>query len=304
MATENNNNLAPIVLFVYDRPNHTMRTLEALRNNFNADRSNLYIYSDAAKDELSLKKVEEVRAYIKNFKGFKKIEINERPKNFGLAASITSGVTEILDEFGKIIVLEDDLVTSPYFLNFMNKALDYHIDHKNVWHISGWNYPIHDAIQQDYFFTHVMNCWGWGTWKDRWQNFNIDKKQDIYTWDKAKIREFDLDNSGIFWSQIIANKNNKINTWAVFWYATIFANKALCLNPSQSFVKNIGFDGSGVNCGEESNQVDIELSQKDIEFSNNIFKNEIAINEIKKFYLKNKKSLFTRVYSRLEQLFK
>ena len=288
MVTEKNKNLTPIVLFVYNRLSHTMKTLEALQDNFDAERSNLYIYSDAARDELSLKKVEEVRAYIKNFKDFKKIEIIERPENFGLAQSITSGVTEIINDYGKVIVLEDDIVTSPYFLNFMNKALDYYAEHKNVWHVSGWNYPIHDEVQQDYFFMHVMNCWGWGTWKDRWKNFNLDKKDDIYSWDKVKIKEFDLDNSGIFWNQVIANKNKKINTWAVFWYATIFASEGLCLNPSQSFVKNIGFDGSGTNCGEENNQLNIELNQKDIEFSNNIFKNEIAINEIKKFFLKKK----------------
>lgn len=296
--------LAPIVLFVYNRPEHTKKTLNALRKNRLAEQSELFIFSDGPKKKDDQDLVMKVRELINNVSGFKKVTVIKQKINFGLAQSITSGVTEIINDYGKVIVLEDDIVTSPYFLNFMNKALDYYAEHKNVWHVSGWNYPIHNEVQQDYFFMHVMNCWGWGTWKDRWKNFNIDKKDDIYSWDKVKIKEFDLDNSGIFWNQVIANKNKKINTWAIFWYATIFASEGLCLNPSKSFVKNIGLDGSGTNCGEENNQLNIELNQKDIEFSNNIFKNEIAINEIKKFYLKNKKSFVTRIYNRFEELFK
>jgi len=134
--------LAPIVLFVYNRPEHTRRTVKALQKNKLAIESELIIYSDAHTNISVKEGTDEVRGYIKNIDGFKKVTIIERDKNWGLAASIIDGVTKIINKYGRVIVLEDDLVTSPYFLNFMNNALVFYENEDKVWHISGWNYPI------------------------------------------------------------------------------------------------------------------------------------------------------------------
>ena len=141
----------------------------------------LFIYSDAGKDEYDLPKVNEVRDYIKTIDGFKKVTILEREKNWGLAKSIIDGVTEVIDKHGKIIVIEDDLVTSPYFLKFMNEALSFYKDQNKVWHISGWNYPIDVSRLEDVFLWRFMTCWGWATWSDRWKHYekNVDKIRTI-----------------------------------------------------------------------------------------------------------------------------
>jgi len=296
------NKNAPIVLFVYNRLDHTQQTIEALQKNELAEESELFIYSDAAQDEKIKQSVDEVRKYIKTVDGFKKVTIIEREKNWGLANSIIDGVTKIVNEYGKIIVLEDDLVTSPYFLKFMNEALEFYKDEKKVWHISGWNYPIEIDGEEDVFFWRVMNCWGWATWADRWQYFEKDIEKLIKTFSKDDIKRFNLDGYENFWSQVIANQEGKINTWAIFWYATIFKQNGLCLNPVQTFVENIGHDGSGVHCGE-SNVYKTDISYKNkIEFSLDLKENKSEVDLIKKFYQSQKKSFFARVINKIARI--
>ena len=239
---------SPIVLFVYNRPLHTQQTIEALQRNELAQESELFIYSDAPKNSEAQKGVDDVRSYIDTIKGFKKITIVKREKNWGLANSIIDGVTSIVNQYGKIIVLEDDLVTSPYFLKFMNDALDFYENNKKVWHISGWNYPIDKKGLDDIFLWRVMNCWGWATWADRWQYYerNVDKTVAQFT--QNDINKFNLDGVENFWGQVLLNQQGAIHTWAIFWYATIFRHGGLCLNPTQTFVENIGHDGTGEHC--------------------------------------------------------
>lgn len=284
--------IAPIALFVYNRPYHTQQTVEALKENILADESDLYIYSDAPKGENDKADVEEVREYLKSIKGFKKINIIQREENWGLADSIINGVTEVIIEYGKVIVLEDDLVTSPYFLKFMNEALEYYESNKKVWHISGWNYPINTEGLGDTFLWRTMNCWGWATWADRWKYYekNIDKTIDNFT--KEDIKRFNLDGTEDFFGQVIANKEKKINTWAIFWYATIFKQSGLCLNPTQTFVENIGHDGSGVHCGDKKAYIDILNSSNKINYKTQKKESKIALKAIKKIY---RKSIFEKM---------
>ena len=239
-------NLAPIVLFTYNRLYHTKQTIEALSKNELANESELIIYSDGAKNIEVKQKVKEVREYLKTIQdldAFKSVTIIEREKNFGLANSIIDGVTKIVNKYGKIIVLEDDIVTSKYFLKFLNDALEYYKEKKELWHISGWNYPISSDGLDDVFLWRLMNCWGWATWSDRWQYFEKNPKKLIKTFSKKDIKRFNLDGYYNAWSQVKENYKGKINTWAIFWYAIIFEHNGLCLNPTQSFVQNIGHDG-------------------------------------------------------------
>ncbi|QUE30740.1 glycosyltransferase [Francisella philomiragia] len=296
--------LAPIVLFVYNRPWHTHQTIEALQKNKLAIDSELFIYSDAPKNENAIEKVQQVRDYIKSIDGFKKVTIIEREKNWGLAGSIIDGVTKIVNQYGKIIVLEDDLVTSPYFLKFMNDALEFYRNEEKVWHISGWNYPINTESLDDTFLWRVMNCWGWATWANRWQHYekNVDKTIGEFT--KEDIKRFNLDGAENFWEQVVLNKEGKINTWAIFWYATIFKNSGLCLNPVKTFVENIGHDSSGEHCGDSDSYQNNDLNQKEsIEFTIEIKESIFATLQVKNFYLLSRELFYKRMKKRLLKIF-
>lgn len=280
--------LAPIVLFVYNRPEHTKKTLEALSKNLLSKDSVLYIYSDGmpenASDEL-VNRINKVKALLEQVDWAKELIIINRKKNLGLAQSIISGVTEVINIHKKVIVLEDDLVTSPYFLKFMNDALNYYKDEEKIWHISGWNYPIKLNYREDVFFWKIMNCWGWATWFDRWICFEKDSSKLIKTFTNQDIRKFNLDGIINVWSQVLENNNKIIDTWAVFWYATIFKNHGLCLNPTLSFVDNIGNDGSGINSAVNNVYENKYLNFKEnIVFSSEIIEHQKTIKKLKNYY--------------------
>lgn len=292
--------LAPIVLFTYNRLEHTKKTVDALLKNELANQSELFIYSDGGKDEESWEKVDNVREYLKTIKGFKNITLTFQGKNIGLANSIISGVTDIVNKYEKIIVLEDDIVTSPYFLRFMNEALSFYENEKKVWQVSGWFFPINNDGIGDIVFHHVMNCWGWGTWRNRWQFFQKDTKNIINKYSKEEIMRFNLDDADhSLWWQIILNDKGIFNTWAIFWHEIIFRNNGFYVNPIKTLIKNIGIDGSGIHHGSNDyfyNEIDIDF--KRIIFSNNIINNTIATDRIKLFFYKNGSRNPSKLYTK------
>jgi GT2 family glycosyltransferase len=186
--------LAPIVLFVYNRLEHTKKTVKALKKNELAKDSVLYIYSDGAKNEENILKVKEIRNYIKTITGFKDIIIKESKNNKGLANSIINGVTEVIDKHGKVIVLEDDLVTSPVFLNYMNHLLEKYENEKKLYSITGYNHPkkimkIPKKYNYDIYFNPRAASWSWATWKDRWDNVDWDIKDfDEFLKNQKKVK--------------------------------------------------------------------------------------------------------------------
>lgn len=296
-------NLAPIILFVYNRPWHTKQTIEALQKNTLAKESELFIYSDYAKNDEILPQMKEVRDYIKTINGFKKITIIKREKNWGLDPSIINGVTKIVNKYGKIIVLEDDIVVSPYFLKFMNEALNFYQNEKRVFHISGWNYPIPTDGLDDVFLYRVMNCWGWATWKDHWSYFEPDLAKSINNYSALSVKRFDMDSG--FWKQVQINLKGKDENWDIRWYASIFKKNGLCLNPSQTFVKNIGNDGSGEHCGE----TDVYTSSKlclnnNIKFLDKIVENKMAVTRVQQFFKALKKPFLVRIINKMKKLMK
>ncbi len=293
---------APIALFTYNRPEHTRQTLEALKKNSLAKASHLFIFSDGPKSPLDEELVKEVRNHIRNIDGFKEITTIERDENRGLASSITDGVTRLVDECGRVIVLEDDMITSPAFLTFMNSALEYFKLKKRVWHISGWNYPIDPTGLPDTFLWRVMNCWGWATWADRWQFYEKDTKTLINNFTKQDIYRFNLDGCEDFWGQVLANRSGAINTWAIYWYATIFLNQGLCLNPAWSYVKNIGLDGSGIHCGNDPSLNRRRLNTKThVRFPKKLEEDKEALKAIKKYFSSRKRPLLTRIVNKLSK---
>jgi hypothetical protein len=243
---------APIALFVYNRPTHTRQAVEALQSNTLAKESDLIIFSDAPKSEMQAEAVREVRKYIHQIDGFKSIAIVERGTNYGLARSIIDGVTSVVNERGRIIVLEDDLVVSPVFLAYMHSALEKYSDEPRVMQISGNMFPVlHPDALPKTFFCRVTTSWGWATWDRAWRKFEPDAKKlaDMITTQKLR-KEFD---SGYDYFQMLTMQGRaEIDSWAIRWYASVFLSGGLCLHPSLSLVSNIGHDGSGVHCGSSS----------------------------------------------------
>jgi hypothetical protein len=242
-------NLAPITLFVYNRPWHTQQTVEALRKNELASESELFIYSDDVKNDDARVNVDEVRKYVDNITGFKKITVIKRDKNWGLANSIIDGVTQIVNKYGNIIVLEDDLITSPCFLKYMNNALDVYEKEEGVASIHGYIYPIKDLPNS--FFIKGADCWGWATWKNKWDIFEPDG-QKLLNELTAKNLEKEADFNGTygFTRMLKGQINGENNSWAIRWYMSAFLKNMVTLYPGESYVQNIGFDSQGTHCGK------------------------------------------------------
>jgi len=259
--------LAPIALFVYNRPAHTIKTINALKANILASQSELIIFSDAARTAEKQANVDEVRSYLKTITGFHSITIHYRPYNFGLAKSIIEGVTEVLKEHDAIIVLEDDLVTSPYFLSYMNEALEKYAEDDRVVSIHGYVYPVKVTLPSAFFIIGA-DCWGWATWQRGWSIFNDDGQ---YLLDKLKQQKltsiFDFDNSYPFTKMLEKQIKGKNNSWAVRWYASAFLERKLTLYPGSSLVHNIGNDSSGTHCGDDT-RYDVELNPSSIDLTN------------------------------------
>jgi len=283
-----NSEYSPVTLFVYNRPEHTQQVIDALRENYLARDSELIIFSDAPKDIGERDDVEQVRSYIKSIEGFKKLIVIERDSHFGLSRSIISGVTEVIRRYGKIIVLEDDLVTSPHFLEFMNDALCLYEHEERVISVCGYMYPISNMYTGT-LFLRVADCWGWATWKRGWDLFEPDgKKLLIELRDKKVVREFNLDGafnySGLLRQQI----KGKRDSWSIRWFASAFLNGKLTLFPTKSLVKNIGFDNTGTHRGF-INGYDARISQEAIPvISMPVQENEEVVNAIKGFHKRRK----------------
>ena len=184
--------LAPIVLFTYNRPWHTRQTIAALQKNELADRSDLFIYSDGFKEDQAKIKVKEVRNYIHTIDGFKTVTIRERGENMGLADSVIDGVKAVVNECGRVVVLEDDIVTSPFFLRYMNDALKLYEHEEKVISIHGYIYPVSGKLPPT-FFIRGADCWGWATWKRGWDLFEGDGQKLLNELEEKRLeRLFDF----------------------------------------------------------------------------------------------------------------
>lgn len=295
--------LAPIVLFTYDRLWHTQKTIEALKNNELASKSELIIYVDGAKNKSVYKSVSQVRDYVETVDGFKKVTIITRDKNWGLANSIIDGVTQVIKKYGKVIVLEDDLVTSPFFLRYMNDALEFYKDEDKVMHVSGYIYPIDNNKLSDTFFIKPDTCWGWATWDRAWKYFKKDTDYYLNIFNKKMIRDFNLNGSYDYFKQIKANKNGRVETWAIYWYASTYLENGLSLHPSQSFVSNIGHDGTGAHCAKTS-IYDVDLvANYSIAFTSQIKEDKIARVSLENYFNSSKVPFIIRVLNRLNKFY-
>lgn len=288
--------LAPIILFVYNRSDHTEKTLQYLSKNILAKDSELFIFSDGPKDNSSFQEVNLVRKCINEQiwqEKFKKVTVFESDTNRGLAESVISGVTKIIKKFEKVIVLEDDLLTDIYFLKYMNEALDFYSSNSSIWSISGFNIPI--KLPKDYkhevYLSYRGSSWGWGTWKNRWDNVDWEISDYVeFQHNEKKVKKFNQGGRDL--SLMLENQmEGKIDSWAIRWvYSQSKLNK-YTVYPKFSMVKNIGLDGTGTH-SPQSNKYFTELKNERVLKLEDIEPDNRILIEFQKNYLSFLQYLF------------
>lgn len=260
-----NNNLAPICLFTYNRLTETTETVEHLKNNYLASESELIIFSDGPKNDGDRQKILKVRDYIKTISGFRSVSVYESIENNGLAKSIISGVTKVINQYGKVIVVEDDLVTTPNFLDYMNQALIFYEKDKNIQSISGYSLDIGSVEKDcDIYFHQRAFPWSWGTWKNRW---------NIELFDKSKIKTTIMSKKGLIVSfekkcgvdmgkMLTDSIHNRNDSWYVRWAFNQFINNRYSVYPLFSKIVNIGFGEDSTHC----KWINSFVSRNDLEY--------------------------------------
>ncbi len=239
--------LAPILLFVYNRPQHVERAIGSLLQNREAAASDLYVFSDAARSAEDAAAVEMVRKEIADIQGFRSVSVVIRNENFGLARSIIEGVTSIVNRYGRVIVLEDDLVVSPYFLRFMNDALEVYKDEPRVGHIQACDFIQSPALPET-FLIKWTGSWGWATWQRAWELFNPNGQELLdQLCERRLTKQFDFNGKYGFTRMLRQQIEGKNNSWAIRWNASLFLADVFSLNVGRSLVSNEGLDGSGTN---------------------------------------------------------
>jgi len=261
-VTSGGSAVAPLVLFAYNRPTHLERSVEAVLRSPLVDRTPLIAFSDGPATERDVTRVEQVRRILKEIRGFASVEIVERAQNLGLARSVIAGVTQVIEDSGRAIVLEDDLVVSPRFLGFMNELLRAYAEDDRVFSVTGYNYPARlVSIPRDYrssiYFAHRASSWGWATWRDRWSQVDWDVGDfERFVTDVGARRRFDRggdDLSGMLEDQMAG----RVDSWAIRWCYASFRLERLNAYPVKSLVTNIGLDDSGVHCGPDDRLADV-----------------------------------------------
>ena len=244
------NNLAPICLFTYNRLEETKLTIEALQNNFLASDSKLFIFSDGPKNENSRSKVQAIRNYIHSIKGFKNVHVFESKTNKGLATSIIEGVTTIINEYDRVIVLEDDLITTPNFLNFMNQALEFYDSDKKIQSINGFSLDLESTkrYEKDVFFMNRTYSWGWATWRNKWDLCEFDEKYIRDSLNSNDIKEFKKYFGEDIFRMLLSSLNGVNDSWYVRWVYSHFINSHFSVYPVESKVFNIGYGTDATHC--------------------------------------------------------
>jgi len=277
--------LAPVVLFTFNRLDHTVKTIEALKKNNLAQESRLYIFSDGPRDNQEKFKVDEVRKYLNNINGFKSITIIESLVNKGLAQSVITGVTDIIDKYGKVIVLEDDLITSNFFLEYMNKALNLYEFRRDIWSISGYTPDIlfSKEFKDEVYLIMRGASWGWATWKNRWElnDWDVTDYKE-FKYNKKEVENFNLAGSDMA-PMLSDQMEGRINSWAIRWGYNQFKFNMWTVYPIKSFVKNIGTDLSGTH-SNSTKKFDVTLGNKMIIINPEVMPCNEVMSSFKKIY--------------------
>lgn len=242
--------LAPIVVFAYARVDHLQRMIESLKANPQAADCHLHVYCDGPRSPAAVDATQAVRAFVDGLQGFASVTRTYRDSNFGLARSIVSGVTSVLEHHDSVIVLEDDLLLSPHFLAYMNDALAMYRDDTQVASIHGYCYPVQEPVPET-FFMKGADCWGWGTWARAWKHFEPDGRVLLRQLEQRRLcASFDLDRSYPFTRMLRDQIRGRNDSWAIRWHASCYLQGMLTLYPGRSLVENLGMDNSGTHCAQ------------------------------------------------------
>ena len=244
--------MTPVIITLFNRPSHTNKLFESIINSKKYKKFKFYIFCDGPKSKDDNLKIKEIKKILNSYKNSLKIKCFFRKKNIGLLKNVTMSISYILKKYEKAIILEDDLIINKNFFDFMDKALTKYANHKKIFQVSGYSYPIKKKKNLHYFLS-LTSCWGWGITAQNWSNFDIflnDKKLIFYHFQKIKNSKslkyrFNYNGSFNYFSMLEKNLNNKVNSWGIIFYLYLFINKKLTLFPNQTLVKNEGFDGSG-----------------------------------------------------------
>jgi hypothetical protein len=291
---------APVILFTYNRLHQSKEVIKSLQLNDLASETDLLIYSDGPKNNnIDIFKVDAVRKFINDVSGFKSIQIIEKEVNIGLFDMVTRGVSEVIKKYHKVIVLEDDIVTSPKFLTYMNEALLRFEPDNEIMSISGYTYPISldHKYQHDLILSHRTSSWGWATWKDRWESvdFDVDSVKKYY---KNYIKTFSRAGPDLP-SMIKARFREKNKSWAIFFALSHHIQNKYAIMPSKSFCQNIGHDGSGEHCHESTKWL-VKMSNKDIKKWDKPFLDESIVYKIQELH---KISFREKALTKVKRLF-
>ncbi len=300
-----NENYSPIAIFAYKRIDHLKKTINSLKKNPESKLSDLYIFSDNYKIKDDKETVLKLREYLKTIDGFKSVKIILREENYGLSKSIISGINYCLEREKTIIVIEDDMITSKYFLDFMNKGLKKFESVNEVISIHGWTFPTKRKLP-NVFFLQGADCWGWATWKEQWKIFNADGKDLLNKLKSRKlIKKFNLDGNFNYLKMLENQINGKNDSWAIRWHASAFLAEKLTLYPSRSLIKNIGKDGSGTHCDNDSSY-ESELTKSKIIIDNDLLikVDKLSYKAMVKFYANVNGSYFRRIINYLRRILK
>lgn len=274
------------MVFVYNRISHAEQCLSALNKNFLAPDTDLFLFSDApnAAKKGDSEKVAEVRTLIQNFSEnsrFASVHITEASEHQGLARSVISGVTKIVEQYGKVIVVEDDLICRHNFLNFMNDALNHYEKRKEVWSICGHTRNLKRLNQypRDIYTTYRAGSWGWGTRKDRWDGIDWEVKDFPQLQNNKKLQRQFNRAGGDEYQMLVNQQSGVIDSWAIRWCYAEFKADGITIYPRQSFVSNIGFDGSGTNCSSTANEKAESLSPLSYQLTDDLSMDRALVRE-------------------------
>ncbi len=297
---KNTKTLSPICLFTYNRVSVTKKTITALKNNFLSSKSELFIFSDGWKknNENDEDKVEEVRDYLNTIKGFQKITIFNSDKNKGLSKSIIEGVTKVVNVYDKVIVLEDDLLTSPNFLNYMNETLDYYSNNNKIFSISGYtlNLDALSNLSKDVYLGVRASSWGWGTWKNRWENVDWEVK-DYNSFKKSFISRYNFNKGGSDMCGMLKNQmNGKIDSWAIRFCYDQFKKNQYTVFPKISKLISIGFGKNATHTKSINRFKTVLDTSNKVKF---LFEDNMNLDRKVTAQFKNKFSIVNRIKDRL-----
>ena len=301
---------APVALFVYNRYDLLPNVLESLERNKYVEESELYIFSDGPKNEIDCERVEKVRNIIRSFSktsSFKNVFIKEKPVNTGLAESIIHGVSELMDKYGKIIVVEDDLILSRDFLRFMNDSLLFYENNKRVWSIGGCTYGLSalEKYRYDVYACWRGESWGWASWKDRWDKVKWYEKKysniknNIINWFRFCRGGSDLPRS------LYYTEKGKDDSWAVRWCFEESMEDAYTILPRRSLVYNMGLI-NGTHRNNSENPFNIEITDEFEYVLENVEPDKGIMEEFREYfehsslhlYSSIKAWIYSRVYRR------